>query len=259
MENGESTKHHDPTSAKVRAPRLAAVQLSKDLVTHGLRTRFLREIESAAPEVLDKLRDNVWPEYIKAFDATQKAAMPTSFFFRPGWPALQKAVVDWAKEVHLLHRGGPPIWVVQQVETTLEIWTRHPDWMSKGEHWFMGAAYKIPRRPDGFLIELPQFTWNWEHGYESARSAKKRIIAEISELLDVRLAQMQKVIDDLPRMPAKRERNHFTWTVLHQIKKTPFKDLAGQYNVSSTTVKNAVMALKAEIGISLPKGRPKKQ
>jgi hypothetical protein len=260
MDSGESTEHHDPTPTKVRAPRLAAVQLNKDLVTNGLRTLFLREVEHAAPEVLEKLRAKVWPEYIKAYDATQRGGFtPTSVFGQSQWPALQQALAEWAEDVRLIHRGGPPRWVVQQVETTLEIWTRHPEWLSKGVHWFMGTAYRIPRRPEAFLIKLPQATWHWEHGYESARSAKKRIIAEVGELLDVRLAQMQKVIDELPRMPAKRERRHFIWTVLHQIKKTSFEDLAAQYNASSTTVKNAVMALKAEIGISLPKGRRKKK
>src|ERR1022692_1373128 len=73
MDSGPSTKHHDPAPIKVRAPRLAGIQFSEDSVTNELRTLFLREVERATPEVLEKLRQKVWPEYIKAYEAIQQS------------------------------------------------------------------------------------------------------------------------------------------------------------------------------------------
>ena len=140
MDSGQSTKHHHPAPIKVRAPRLAGIQFSEDSVTNELRTLFLREVERATPEVLEKLRQKVWPEYIKAYEAIQQSGFtPTSVLF-PSRSAdrqktvvdCSKAVVDWAKEVRLLYGDGPPTWVVQQVETTLQIWTRHPGLDVKG-------------------------------------------------------------------------------------------------------------------------------
>ena len=267
MDSGPSTKHHDPAPIKVRAPRLAGIQFSEDSVTNELRTLFLREVERATPEVLEKLRQKVWPEYIKAYEAIQQSGFtPTSVLFPSRSAARQKAVVDcskavvdWAKEVRLLYGDGPPTWVVQQVETTLQIWTRHPDWMSKGARWWLLGGYKWERRrPQDYLIELPHFTWYWPYGYESARDAKKRILDAVTKIVNARLDEMKKAIKELPRVPTKSRPEHFTWAVLHQIRGVRFEDLAKQSGVALATVKNVVTALKAEIGISLPKGRPKK-
>src|ERR1022692_1978701 len=111
MDSGPSTKHHHPAPIKVRAPRLAGIQFSEDSVTNELRRLFLHEVERATPEVLEKLRQKVWPEYIKAYDAIQHGGFsPTSVFFPSQSAARQEAVVDcskavaeWAKEVRLLY------------------------------------------------------------------------------------------------------------------------------------------------------------
>jgi hypothetical protein len=270
MESGENTRHDDPSPNslnKIAAPRLAGVVFSEESATNATRTLFLREVERATPEVLEQLRDRVWPEYSKASTAIQRTSYaPVSIFF-PSQSATRnkavvdcaKAMVDWAKDVRLIHGDGPPNWIVQQVETTLQIWTRHPDWVSERPGWLIFVGQQMERRrPQDYLIEFPQFTWYWLYGYESAWDAKKRILGEVTNLVDRRLAEMKVAIDTLPRVPTKSKPEHFTWTVLHQIKGVHLKDLADQSRVSPATVKNAVMGLKKRLGISLPKGRPKR-
>jgi DNA-directed RNA polymerase specialized sigma24 family protein len=73
------------------------------------------------------------------------------------------------------------------------------------------------------------------------------------------LAETEKAIKELPRVPTKSKPEHFTWTVLHQIRGVPLKDLAEHDGIALATVKNAVMGLKARLGIGLPKGRPKRK
>src|ERR1035438_6900371 len=101
MDDGDSVKHGDPIPNKIRAPRLAGIVLSEDSVKHSLRTVFFREIERATPEVLEKLRDNVWPQYAEAYHAAlQNRMTPTGGFVQFQWPSkLQQAVAAWAKEV----------------------------------------------------------------------------------------------------------------------------------------------------------------
>jgi DNA-directed RNA polymerase specialized sigma24 family protein len=115
------------------------------------------------------------------------------------------------------------------------------------------------RRPQDYLIELPQFTWYWLHGSESKQEARKRILDAVAKIVDARLAEMEKAIKELPRVPTKSKPEHFTWTVLHQIRGVPLKDLAEHDGIALATVKNAVMGLKARLGIGLPKGRPKRK
>lgn len=134
-----------------------------------------------------------------------------------------------------------------------------PAVMSKGARWWLLGGYKWERRPpQDYLIELPHFTWYWPYGYESARDARKRIIDAVTKIVNARLDEMKKATEELPRVPTKSRPEHFTWTVLHQIRGVRFEDPAEQSGVALATVKNVVTALNAEIGISLPKARPKK-
>lgn len=263
MNNDQGRKNRVPT---VRVPRLAARQFTKDAVTNELRGLFFREIERCTPEVIEKLRDKVLPLYIKAYDAIQQAGSISNSVFFPSQCATRqesvadctKAVVDWAKEVRLLHGNGPPNWVVEQAEATLQVWARNPN--SVVARWLIiGVSKWEQRRPQDYLVELPQFTWHWIYGYESKRQARKRILHEVAKIVDTRLTEMEEAVKAMPRLPTKSKPEHLTCTVLNQIRGVRLEDLAKQFGVQPTTLRNAVMLLKARLGIGLPKGRPKKK
>lgn len=179
-----------------------------------------------------------------------------------GWTTKQWTTQDGREQdVRLLHRGKLPNWILKQVEVTLHLWARRPDLFSKSLSWgFVGGYSMDGVKPshDFFLIELPQFAWYWEQGTEDIESAKQRIMETVGEIVDKRLGEMKQVIENLPRVPNKRRREHFTWTVLHQVRGDTFKELAAKWHVSTATVKNEVTRLKSSLGISLPKGRRRK-
>src|ERR1039457_1060578 len=104
-----SPKHHDPAPIKVRAPRLAGIQFSEDSVTNELRTLFLREVERATPEILEKLRQKVWPEYIKAYEAIQQSGFtPTSVLFPSRSASSPKGCGGLLESCSGLGEGSPP-------------------------------------------------------------------------------------------------------------------------------------------------------
>jgi hypothetical protein len=260
MDHNEHTKKNDSEPPKVRSRKYANILSSDDAVVDEMRSSFVREIAVTSPEVLEKLRDSVWPEYIKAYNAAmQNGAYKSSDVVRFGWPqSLQIAVLAWAKDVRLLHDGKPPDWVLAQVEVTLWLWTQHPERFSKHLCWGFVGGYSADRKrrsQSPFLIELPQFTWHWVQGFEDKRSAKQRIMKTVGEIVDRRLREMEQTLGNLPRLQNKRRPEHFTWTVLHQVRGVQVQELATSYGVSCATVKNEVMALKARLGIGLPKGR----
>jgi hypothetical protein len=167
------------------------------------------------------------------------------------------AVLNWAREVQLLYNDKPPDWVEQQVEATLFLWDRQPSWFSAGLRWgFLGGySAAVQSRHDSFLIELPTFRWDWERGSESPESVKERILAEVADIVDVRVEEMKQELHRLPRVPDKLGHYHVTWVVLHQIRRVKFRELAVRYNVSETTIKNEITKIKNSIGINRPKGR----
>ncbi len=260
MDHNELTKRNDSVPLIVPSRKYANVRFSDPAVVDEMRTLFIREIEVTAPEVLEKLRDSVWPEYSSAYNAAKQPGTKESsvmVLFR--WPrSLQIAVLAWAKDVRLLHNGKPSGWVLQQVEVTLQVWTRHPDWLSKNLHWFFVGGYSVEHKGRSralFSIELPTFIWDWEQGFENKRSARQRIMEKVGEIVNRRLGEMEQALRNLPQVPNKRRPEHFAWTVLHQVRGVELQELATSYGVSCATVKNEVMALKARLGIGLPKGR----
>jgi hypothetical protein len=243
-------------AAKVRWRKYTGVRLNDAEVADDLRNFFFREVESTTPEVLKKLRDSVLPEYIRAREAIGMAVCS-----RFSWPKqLGIAVLKWAREVHLLYNGKPPDWVVEQVEATLFLWDRQPALFSTDLCWGLLGGYSMTVRPreDSFTIELPKFRWDWERGFESSESAKKRILADVAQFVDVRMEEMKQELGRLPRVPNKLGHNHVKWTVLHQIRRVKFHELAVLEGVSENTIKNEVTKLKKCIGINLPKGRRRK-
>ena len=233
------------------------VRLSDESIVEELRAHFIREIERTAPEVLQKLLDRVLPTYREACHAIDP---PGVAFLRHKWPKpLRLAVMSWAKEVRLLHKGQLPAWVLSQIECTLWVWFQHPEWFVKRLGWgFLGgqsgySAEHMAVPPGTFQITLPQHEWHWEG--ESLSSWKSEIMSEISDFVDTRLFKIQQVLEGLPKGPKKHNSKHFTWTVLHQVRGVTFEDLAKEYKATLAEVKNPVMALKKRIGISLPKGR----
>jgi hypothetical protein len=243
------------TPKKAPRSRHAGIRLSDAERVDDLRVLFLGAIEVAAPEVLEKLRDAVLPEYVKAVEA---ADPPAGILLRSRWPpALRTAILKWATDVRLLDGSKPPDWILAQVETTLWFWTQLRDPLRRLS-WGMSGGYSWVRRSESpFSVKLPE-TWYWEPAIESIESAKRRIMRDVDQMVGQRLAAIMETIKTLPRLPNKRGPDHFAWTVLHQIRGSRLGDIAKQSNVSHLTVKNAVMALKAGIGISLPKGRHRK-
>src|SRR5208283_2132852 len=109
---------NNSANSGIRRRRFANSRLSRAAVTEELRSRFLREIVDTAPEVLEKLRDNVLPEYIKAYNVARQPDVQAIVLFR--WPPLLRdTVLSWAKAVRLLHKGKPPDWILAQVDVTL--------------------------------------------------------------------------------------------------------------------------------------------
>jgi hypothetical protein len=232
------------------------------VVKEELRSRFLREIVDTAPEVLEKLRDDVLPEYIKAYNIARPPDVKGDqaiVLFR--WsPSLRGTIVSWAKGVRLLHNGKPPDWILAQVDETLQVWIRHPEWFVKRLSWGYTGGYRMERRPpDISIVELPTFKWDWEGDFEDKKSAKLRIMEAVCEIVDTRLEEIERDLKSLPRVPHTRSPERFTWTVLHQVRGNSLKVIAAQWNVSAATVKNVVTKLKKELEIGLPKGRPKRK
>ena len=260
MDHNQLKKGNTAKILRISSRKYAKVRFSDPAVVDEMRTLFIREIEVTAPEVLEKLRDDVWPEYISAYNAAkQPGTNETNALVRFTWPpSLLIAVLAWAKEVRLLHKGKPPSWVLEQLDVTLHHWTRYPDLVSKSPRWILVGGYSAENRGqvhDVFSIELPKFVWQWAHGFEDKNSAKRRIMKTVGEIVDKRLGEMEQVLGRMPQLPNKRRPEHFTWTVLNQVQGVELQELARTYKVAYATVKNEVMALKNSIGISLPKGR----
>jgi hypothetical protein len=262
MDDGKLAKgndRNDQSPPRARSLKYANIRSNNEAVLDEQRSHFIREIEGTAPEVLEKLRDSVLPEYINAYNAAKDSgAQQSRTMVRFPWPdSLQIAVLTWAKDVRLLHKGKLPDWVLAQADVTLWLWTRRPDLLSNSLRWCFTGGYSAERRTpsNSFVIEVPTFTWHWQQGCENKTSAKQRIMEAVGEIVDQRLDEMEQILENLPRVPAKRAPEHFTWTVLHQIRGVRLQDIAAQSGVAAATVKNEVLRLKRRLGISLPKGR----
>jgi len=207
MGNGDDTNETDSVPTRALRQKYRYTRFSDAAVADELRSQFIREIETAAPEVLEKLHEAVWPKYIEAYNAEKHPGVhegtgPVVF----QWPEdLRQAVLTWARDVRLVHRGTPPKWVLTQVDATLRFWTWNPDSLSKGLRWGFVGGYSWERRPqDLFSIELPTFRWNWEHGFEDKQSAEHRIMNRVREIVSKRLREIEQLLENLPRVPDKR-------------------------------------------------------
>lgn len=259
MADAEQPEDANSRRVRQRRPNFTNVRLSAAGVVADLRGQFLREVETTAPEVLESLRDNVLPEYAKAYDASvQSGENVLSVLNRSRWSqSLRTAIIEWIRKYRLLRGRHPPEWILSQMESTLSTWTRHPSLVSDppGWVWVGGQTMERTPSPEQFLITLPTYKWDWRLTRESADEARNRILEEIRDAVDLRFKEMQSLIAPLPRVPNKRRPEHFTWAVQHQVKGMTFEEIGKLSYVAPTTVKNEVTDLKKLIGLSLPRGR----
>jgi hypothetical protein len=261
LRDAEQPEDAGSRHARERQPNFANVRFSHVGVVADLRGQFLREVETTAPEVLERLRDNVWPEYAKAYHASVHSGENIlSVLNRSRWSqSLQVVVIEWIHEFRLLHGRNPPEWILSQMESTLSTWTRHPSLVSgaPGWVWLGGQTMERTPSPEDFVISLGTYKWDWRHGRESADEARNLILKEIRDIVNRRFVEMLALITLLPRAPNKRRPEHFTWLVQHQIQRMTFQDIADRSHVEPITVKNEVTDLKKLIGLSLQRGRPR--
>jgi hypothetical protein len=124
----------------------------KEAVKDELRATFMREIETAAPDVLIVLRDEVWPLY-------RKVAHPNhmgGYIRQDRWPeGLRTSVLECGLRHNLVFSGRVPAWVVDQFAFTLGFWTEHPE-VTDGERlgWCGRGGYSGLRRVDPLAMEL---------------------------------------------------------------------------------------------------------
>jgi hypothetical protein len=223
-------------------------------VRDDLRAAFMREIETSAPEVLIFLRDEAWPLY-------RKVAHPglVDGYVRPScWPeGLRARVLECSRRHNLVYSGRVPAWVVSQFAFTLGFWTVHPE-VTDGERlgWCGRGGYSGLRKVAYLAVELPP---RIERSiYETDAKFKKRVFGELRTIVQPQLETLSRRIAKLPLVPRKRRAEHYTWAVLHQIRRWSLECIANQFNVAPESVKNEVADLKRQIGLNLPSGRPRK-
>jgi hypothetical protein len=229
----------------------------KEAVRDDLRARFMREIETAAPEVLLSLRNEVWPLYQKIARPGEKTM---SGNMRPAsWPEeLRTAVREFGLRHNLVYSGRVPHWVEEQCSVTLDVWTRHPDVM-RGEKlgWCVRSGYSGLRKADLLGIKLPPMI---ERSiYETDAEFETRVFVTLRKIVRPQLEALSIRIGLLPVVPRKRRAEHYTWAVLHQIHRRGFEDIAREFHVAMESVKNKVTDFKRQIGLNLPPGRPRKK
>jgi hypothetical protein len=220
-------------------------------VRDDLRAAFMREIETSAPEVLIFLRDEAWPLY-------RKVAHPglVGGYVSPScWPeGLRARVLECSRRHNLVYSGRVPAWVVSQFAFTLGFWTVHPE-VTKGERlgWCGRGGYSGLRRVDPLAMEL---RLRVERSiYETDAEFEKRMFSALRESVRPHLEGLSSRIAELPTVPRKRRPEHFTWAVLHQVRRWRFECIARRFNVEPVSVRNEVNDLKRQIGLNLPRGR----
>ena len=91
--------------------------------------------------------------------------------------------------------------------------------------------------------------------YETDAEFEKRVFSGLEENLRPKMESLNRRIAELPVVPCKRRAEHYTWVVLHQIRRWNFEGIARQFNVAPVSVRNEVTDLKRQIGLNLPRGR----
>jgi hypothetical protein len=86
-----------------------------------LRCQFFRAIPTATPEVLEDLRDHLWPVY------REEASGHAPYFplARCSTP-LQQCAREYVSKHGLIHNGQPCGWVLAQIEQALAHWLLSP-------------------------------------------------------------------------------------------------------------------------------------
>ena len=223
----------------------------KEAVRDDLRATFMREIETSAPEVLIVLKDEVWPLY-------QTVAHPDlvgGYIMPACWPELLRAsVLECGRRHNLVYSGRVPAWVINHFAFTLGFWTVHPE-VTHGERlrWCGHGGYSGLRKVDHLAIELPPLI---ERSiYETDAEFETRVFSALEGIVRPQLETLSRRIAELPAVPRKRRAEHYTWAVLHQIRRWNIECIARQFNVEPVSVRNEVTDLKRQIGLNLPHGR----
>jgi hypothetical protein len=94
--------------------------------------------------------------------------------------------------------------------------------------------------------------------YETNAEFEKRVYSTFEEIVRPQLEKLSRRIAELPAVPHKRRPEHYTWTVLHQIRRLNFERIADEFNMDPVSVRNEVTDLKRQIGLNLPRGRHQK-
>ena len=217
-------------------------------VRDDLRAEFIKEIEISAPEVLMALRDELWPSYREVVAFGGREVGP---FCR--WPEDFRARArKIAREYHLVYLDCVPGWVLEQFAYTLWFWTRHPELAREEKlRWWARGGCSGMRKVDDLSIDLPRVERSI---YESDVDFKKRVYSSLEPILRLQFEELSSRIAELPVSPRKRRPEHYTWVVLHQIRRWSFENIADHFHVSPFSVRNEVTELKRQIGLRLPAG-----
>lgn len=231
------------------------------------RSIFLAVIEEVAPEVLEALRNDVYPRYIELGPLFS----PRDLNEVPG--ELREALEKWASQFSISAE-----WVLEQALATLDLWRQYPDMLEwEPLEWGcidVGEGFWTPKPPD----PIGTFKFAWDPAAETRARARERIQKAFAEALEEYLNRIEAFFEAHPdgwrRAIEKRARDqdqtrHFRWLAYYLVKGWSYAEIARAENpgadedyeavLESKVIQKAVRDTAELIGIELPdrRGRPR--
>ena len=240
------------------------------------RRTFLEKIEDVAPEVLNSLRDDVFPHYRQPPELLEESPTPVDEKHRPLAPELRNLIAGTA---------DPKVYDSslqnEQLRTALSAWARR---FNLGEAWVLRAAtgtlamwslgvsyntwiYPAPGYFFGLTEEERQFAFA-HPGWQPDILTRDQIAANTRAAFEIHLKRYLDRIEGLAaawgleRTSEKRSRwgqdasRHFEWLVRWQVQGWTQKRLRKEFETHQNTIASAIKVTAGAVGLTRRSRKP---
>ena len=224
------------------------------------RALFFAAVRRVVPRVYDDLAGEPFELFRSCgfSNAAELWSLPES-----AAPALWAGLRRWGKRWNLADG-----WVLETVLTFLDDWlafpehhaTRtHPEVPSSEGDWtpfWRSMLEPDPLPPDDRRVS---FDAEWDPILTTRAEAERELRGAFEDYLRRRLDEIETLAESRGLVPTaeKRRPEHFEWLVYYQVELWSQGEIAEQYGVDRTTVRDALKHAADLLGLTLrPRGRP---
>lgn len=239
---------------------------------------FLEELSRARPRIIDRLRDDVWPPFLKRFSREDTPWISRIGDLDPA-DSFEGALLAWRHESWLIETDPEEPWIIQAAVLNLIYWTRGVRWDRESREFVpsdpqfqplligpttppgipplvapLDARYRLLLGADAVPVERPRpmawQDWMSEEEYDQILRGYKLAI------------KRQRAKEGFTAASRKNSGHlHYRWLVCWQCPPHLTKrSLADEYSVTPHAIRKALKETAQEIALALREaspGRPK--